>query len=176
MAEIPVERKGGIPWWVWLLLLLLAAVLVWFMLVDDNDTDVIENDVAVEQVEPIDTVDTMDMADTGPITTMDALMAAPLATMVGREVSFDSIPVESVTGDMAFYVGENEANRTYVVFDEVRTPNMVKEGKVDVNPGSLVKINGRIMSANDAMPSGITAKVPTGTDAYIFADTIDVVK
>lgn len=38
MAEIPVQKKGGIPWWVWLLLAALAIVLlIWWMTDDDDD-------------------------------------------------------------------------------------------------------------------------------------------
>ena len=39
MADIDIERKRGIPWWVWLLALLLVALLVWLLLgaMDDDD-------------------------------------------------------------------------------------------------------------------------------------------
>lgn len=37
MAEIPVQKKGGIPWWVWLLLAALAIVLLIWWMTDDDD-------------------------------------------------------------------------------------------------------------------------------------------
>lgn len=40
MAEIPVERTGGVPWWAWLLGLMLLLGLIWFVYeMTDNDRD-----------------------------------------------------------------------------------------------------------------------------------------
>lgn len=172
MAEIPIEKKGGMPWWIWLVLLLLVAAIAWFLLSDD-EVEVAKNEVVAEQVEMTSPVANAD--GEGPIDTLTSLMAAPLATMVGQNVAFDAVPVESVTGDMAFYIGENVQSRAYVVFDEVKTPNLAKEGKVDVNSGSQVAITGNIMSSETPMPEGVNAVIPEGVDAYIFAETIDVV-
>lgn len=37
MAEIPVKKKSGVPFWVWLILLVIIALLAWWILADDDD-------------------------------------------------------------------------------------------------------------------------------------------
>ena len=56
MADIDIERKRGVPWWVWLLALLLVALLVWLLLGAMDDDDDIEpvDPVAPAVVAPAD--------------------------------------------------------------------------------------------------------------------------
>ena len=176
MAEIPVHEKSGFPWWGWLILLLLLGLVIWFiagMLDNDDDTVVANDTTAVEQPyveEPVAAV------DTGAITTMAALTGAGVLTNeIGRQVNLQGVPVESLAGDMAFYVGDSPANRTLVVFNETPTPGTMKEGKIDVNPGSMVSLQGTVRAASDK-PANATVDMPAGVDAYIFADSVDVLK
>jgi hypothetical protein len=37
--HIPVERKRGSPWWIWILVLALIALLVWFVMARRNRTE-----------------------------------------------------------------------------------------------------------------------------------------
>lgn len=64
--------------------------------------------------------------------------------LVGRRVRLTNAKVQDVVGDRAFYVGENANQRVLVVFDEEATPNMPVEGKVDINKGQTVAVNGVI--------------------------------
>ena len=36
--EIPVRRREGMPWWVWLLAIALIAALAWWLLTMNNNT------------------------------------------------------------------------------------------------------------------------------------------
>ena len=169
MAEIPVHKKeGGIPWWVWLILALIIAALLWWLFADHDRNEVVTPPVATtEPVQPLAT------NDVGPITTIATLMSAPLSTMVGREVVLTGVPVESLEGDQAFYIGDSPTNRALVVFNEQPTPNQAKEGNVDVNPGSMVTLRGTVREAGATPPPGTTTPLPGG--AYIEASNVDVV-
>ena len=174
MAEIPVHKKGGIPWWVWLLLAILLAALLWFLFArDDNDADRVA--APVETTQPVDTMvtdNTMVGTDaTGPITTLAALTAAPMATMQGRQVNLTGVPVGEVTADEGFYIGETAPNRAYVVFNETPTPGTAQEGNYDVNADSIVNLTGTVRPASEA-PAGKT--IPAGVDSFIYADTLAV--
>lgn len=169
MAEIPVHKKSGIAWWIWLVLALIVAALLWWLFAaNDNDDVVADRVVTTEQVMP---VEDENVAMSGSITTLAALMTGPLNSLVGRSVDLTGVPVQSLAGDQAFWVGDNATNRALVVFDEMPTPNKAMEGNVDVNPGSMVTLHGTVRSATDK-PVGAT--LPAGTDAYIFADSVNV--
>lgn len=177
MAEIPVEKKsGGIPWWVWLILALLIAALIWWFVANANDNDAKINDNNVVAEQPMDDMNAVDPArmdsNGGAITSMAGLMGAGAMTgMVGRDVQLTGVPVESLAGDMAFYVGDSSQNRTLVLFKE--KPEVPIEKRIDVNPGSMVDLTGTVRAAGD-VPAGVTGKVPAGTDAYIYATIVDV--
>lgn len=172
MAEIPVHKKeGGIPWWVWLILALIIAGLLWWLFADNDVNDPV-TDPLVTETTPL--VEQPVVADAvGPITTMAALMGAPLATMVGREVMLTGVPVESLEGDQSFYIGDSATNRSLVVFNEQPTPNQAQEGNLDVNPGSMVTVRGVIRDGSATPPPGTTTPLPGG--AYIEASNVDVV-
>lgn len=170
MAEIPVEKKSGVNWLAWLLLLLGILALLWFLFSQDDDRDEVVAEPAV--VEQPAVVDTTTAATAGAITTLPALMAGPLTGMAGRQVQLTGVPVESVTGDEAFYIGDSATNRAYVLFNELPTPNTAQEGNVDVNEDSTVTLSGTVMNASDA-PAGKT--IPSGVEAFIMADSVDVV-
>ena len=169
MAEIPVEKKSGIPAWLWLLLLaILVALLIWW-LTDDDDAEIaaVEEPIIEEEFEPIDD----DFAVAGPITTMAGLTA--LATSVGNDVDLDNVTVTSLAGDMAFYIGEG-ANRTLVVFDQVPTPGDATEGRYDINAGSVLSLEGEVRQDDGTLAQGVDADIPADTQYYIFADDIEM--
>ncbi len=160
MAEIPVDRKSGVPGWVWVLLaLFVLALLAWWIL-DDDDGDVVEytgNDVVAEQ-----SVDTM------------AAGSAAGALMIGEAVDLDNVRVTSLVGDMAFNADVNGQNML-VLFNQEPTPGDATEGEYDINPGSIINMTGTVRSAADGVPANVTAQIPAGTEKYIFADTIKMV-
>lgn len=166
MAEIPIEKKSGIPGWVWLLLaLLLGALLLWWLLGDDDDDAVVydENAAVAEQ--------TFDPA----ATTAVAGAAAAGAMTVGQTVDLENVRVTSLAGDMAFNADANGQNM-FVVFDEVQTPGDAVEGQYDINPGSMLNLQGTVRSANDPLPTGVTAQIPAGTTQYLYATDIEMVQ
>lgn len=172
MAEIPVEKKSGIsPLW-WLLLLLLAGLLLWWLLSDDDDEiEPVDEDVVIADEFDDDVAVLDDVSVAGPITTVAALTG--LATMIGQDVDLSGVRVTELAGDMAFYVGEGD-NRTLVLFDETQTPGTPTEGLVDVNVGSMVDIDGEVRANDGTLSDGVQANVPAGTQAYIYAEDIEV--
>ena len=101
----------------------------------------------------------------------DLVGSEQIADLVGRAVDLQAVPVESVVGDMAFWIGDSADRRVYVLFDEVPTPDTPTKGKVDIEPGDRVNISGEVRRAN-AVPEGVTADIPAGVDAYIYASTL----
>ncbi|WP_170003401.1 hypothetical protein [Pseudopontixanthobacter vadosimaris] len=155
MAEIPVEKKSSMGWlWVLLALLILALLAWWLLDSDDDDVDYVENDAVVAApVEPV---------------------AAAGMLAVGESVDLDNIRVTSLAGDMAFNADVNGQNML-VLFDQVPTPGDPTEGEYDINPGSVLNIEGSVRSASDPLPEGVVAEIPAGTDRYIYADSIEMV-
>ncbi len=122
MANIPVERSGGTPWWVWLLGLLLLGLLLWFLIGAFSDDD----DDVVEAVDPIETVET-----------------APIAVSA---LDLSNLYVTRVTGDRTFFVAPSQemaSDETLVILDQESSPGVGGiEGQVDINPGQRVSLTG----------------------------------
>ncbi|NTZ43678.1 hypothetical protein G7A66_11410 [Altererythrobacter sp. SALINAS58] len=156
MAEIPVEKKSSMGWlWVLLALLILALLAWWLLDSDDEAVEYAETDAVVAApVEPV------------------AAGAGMLA--VGESVDLDNIRVTSLAGDMAFNADVNGQNML-VLFDQTPTPGDATEGEYDINPGSMLNIEGSVRSASDPLPEGVMAEIPAGTDRYIYADSIEMV-
>lgn len=193
MAEIPVHKKSSLAW-LWILVGLVAlALLLWWLFA--------RNDRAVEPVatEPVATTQTTDdpvgaaenameadaigdagstaqTATTGTITQFgEVLDTANLDSLVGRKVAFANAPVESVTDDMGFWIGESKARRTYVALHEVPSPNNSKtEGNVDVNRPSRVMIEGEVVKNTGTPAPGIEVTLPK-VSSYIRASKVAVV-
>ncbi|MEE4349189.1 MAG: hypothetical protein V2J26_03075 [Pacificimonas sp.] len=172
MAEIPVEKKSSMGWLWALLALLVIGLLIWWLLAEADEPEVADVDTpVVTDIEPVDN----DFADVdvavGPITTVAGLTG--LATMVGTDVDLDGVTVTELAGDMAFYIGEG-MNRTLVLFDEDYTPGDATEGEYDINVGSRVSLDGEVRAADGTLSDGVFANVPDDTEAYIYADTIEM--
>lgn len=160
MAEIPIEKKSGMGWLWALLVLLLIAFLAWWLLADDDDEAVDYADSDTAMMAPADSDGMQD--------------AGATALAVGQAVSLDDVRVTSLAGDMAFNADIN-GQEMLVLFNQEPSPGDTTEGEYDINPGSRVNIDGSVRSATDPMPDGVNAQIPSGTDRYIFADTIEMV-
>lgn len=184
MAEIPLEKKGGIPWWVWLLLALLVAALLWWLL-DDRDEPEQVAAAPYEQVAPAADADAVGATPTttapapgagaasGPITDLAAIAgAAASGEIVGRQVELNGVPVLEMVSDAGFYIGSSPAQRVYVLLDEQKTPNQPGEGRVNVNKGQTVGLSGTVRSAAEGVPSGLV--LPQGVERYIWANSVTV--
>lgn len=153
MAEIPIEKKSGSKW-LWILLALLALALIAWWILDDDGDDVVEyTDQAV-------------VADTVP--------AATGMLVVGESVDMDGVEVTSLAGDMAFYI-EMNGQQVPVFFDQVSTPGDATEGEYDINPGSILNIEGEVRSATDTLPANADPSILGQSQNYIFAESIEMV-
>lgn len=177
MTEIPVQKKSSSLWWLWLLILIIVAALIWWWVAESNDNDA---DGAITPVPAQVADDTRAMPYEDPASPdasspLAMLTNSDLTGMIGQDVTLQGVPVQSLAGDMAFYIGSSEADRVLVAFDQVPTPGTAKEGLVDVNPGSRVDIDGVVRSTSEPFPEGANFTPPADTAAYIFASDVDVV-
>lgn len=171
--------------WVWAIVTIgmFLGLLVWFFNLGDELSDTpptveeqIATQPAVPQVNMIDiTPDPIVVRATEITALADLFGSERMSELIGRDVDLQAVPVESVPGDMAFWIGENAERRVYVLFDQVPTPDTPIEGRFDINPGNLVNISGEVRRA-DSIPDGVTAKIPEGVDAYIYASQLDKVE
>ena len=182
MAEIPVEKKGGIPWWVWLLLLALLLALLFWLLADDDDeveTAVVDDDAALVAA-PVDDDAALVTDDAGgPITDLALIATTADGSLEGRDVQLSGVRAGSVPEDAGFWLvpAAGGADRVWVVLEEVRTPNTPIEGRVDVDEGDLVDVVGVMRSAESGAPQGAaipgpTANLPDGVAHFIYASRV----
>ncbi len=159
MAEIPIEKKSGMGWLWALLALLIIGLLAWWLISAADD------DEAVNYTG----------AETAAVVPAVPMATATAGTMeIGQSVDLDNVRVTSLAGDMAFNAVVN-GQEMLVLFNQEPTPNDATEGEYDINPGSIVNIDGSVRSATAPLPDGVTAEIPSGTDRYIFADSIEMV-
>ena len=193
MANIPVEHKGGTPWWTWLLALLAIAGLIWLIaeLFDDEpDADEIvgleNNEGPIDDVEIGDDNDMDTMSDMdGEITSFAALASG--AVNVGREVDLEDMRVLALTGDSSFAVGPGtDANQAALIvledMGEWRVgPGDGSDGAYDVNEGNMIDVEGTVrtfdMNAPDyADMSDADRDRAMRQGVYISANSVDLVK
>ena len=183
MAEIPVEKKSGIPGWLWLLLaLILLGLLIWWFTSEADDAELDETPAAIEQTELLDGDDDFGVVEddatiAGPVEAIAGVAGlSNLGEKIGRNISMDSVAVNRVIGDEGFTIGEG-ANETLVMFNERPSPNLPnQEGHVDVNPPSNVKLRGEVRElAISELPQSVKTDLRGKNPAYIFADLIEVV-
>ncbi len=155
MAEIPIKKENSSKAWLWILLALLAVALIaWWALADNEDetADYVANETVAEST----------VVQTGMLT-------------VGETVDLDGVEVSSLAGDMAFYI-EMNGQRVPVFFDQVPTPGDATEGEYDINPGSIVNIDGEVRSATDTLPANADPSILGDSQNYIFANSIEMVR
>ncbi len=188
MAEIPIERKSGMPAWLWLILgALVVAFLIWMFSGDDNDREIVATDVAPVAVAPLTDAAPMaapmagptDAAATGPITDLAMITgASSLMPMVGREVQLTNVRVQEVVGDRTFWVGTNADQRALIVLNEEPTPGQPGvEGRYDVTAGQVINVNGMVRNIDDAaFVSNPIEGLPAGQTAVIHAQSLNIVQ
>lgn len=159
MAEIPVQRKGGMPWWGWALLAVLAVALLIWLFTSMNDAD---REEAVNLRAPA----VLAAAD-APATTIAAARSAE----PGRAVALEGVRVLSVLGDRGFLVGPSAEESVLVVLDQTPTPNTPTEGRYDVTAGQMVDVNGVVRSVRDI--PGVIQNLPPNTRTVIYAHSLD---
>jgi hypothetical protein len=184
MAEIPVEKKSGIPWWVWLLLALLLLALLWWLLTDDDEVEpVVVDDDAALIADPDDdgAPELTDAVDGNAITDLSLIASRADGSLEGRPVRLTGVRAGSVPEDAGFWLipaeGGTDRDRVWVVLEEVLTPDTPIEGRVDVDEGDLVDVVGVMRRAESGAPEGAaipgpTANLPDGIPHFIYASRV----
>ena len=133
MAEIPVEKKSNLKW-LWILLaVLVAALLLWWLLADnDGDADQLAGDTAaVEQtVAPAD-----ENAATPAVMTIAAIVANPDA-YYGKEGFEGTVTAAGPLTDRGFWI-ENDGARMFALVIDAPA-----ERRIDINPGATLRLDG----------------------------------
>ncbi len=83
---------------------------------------------------------TADPSAPEPIRDFGLLANATDGALAGRTVELDRVPVQSVTGDVTFWIGPSERDRIFVVLDE-RTQG---ESAVTIRADQLVHVRGTV--------------------------------
>ncbi len=183
MADIPVEKKSGTPWWLWLLGLLVLAALIWLLIGLFND-DEDEADVDLgDDTNQVDPAPVEDVAAAGLITSVATITEADdPVSLAGRQVQLSDMRVSSVLGDSAFYATpEGDDRRFLIALNEVipSGPDDV-EGRYDVTEGQLVDVDGAIRElTREADTWGLTsqqAQEMQNDAIYIRAQSLNIVE
>lgn len=166
MAEIPVERKGGIPWWAWLLLALVAAaLLIWAFTGDDDDVAGLPEERAVLAEQGV--------VGGGPITSVAGIMLADHAGLIGKEVALQDVRVQEVVSDRGFFEGPTREESVFVVLDQVPTPTTPTEGRYDVTAGQTIDVNGYVRAADDVRFATVQG-MPADAEVVVHAQSLDI--
>ncbi|NCN85529.1 MAG: hypothetical protein GW808_07130 [Sphingomonadales bacterium] len=177
MADDIKEPRSRYGWaWAIITIGMFLGLVFWVFNLGDELSDTpptveeqMTSELANPQVITIDiTPDPIVVEATEMTALADLVGSEQIADLVGRAVDLQAVPVESVVGDMAFWIGDSADRRVYVLFDQVVTPDTPIEGKVDIDRGDRVNISGEVRSA-DSIPEGVTADLPQAVKAYIYA-------
>ena len=193
MANIPVQRKSGIPWWVWALLGLVLLALLGLFLGNPFDRREAAGPGAATgagaKASPAAAASPAtgagakaSPAAAGPVTDLPIGQPDQLAALAGRPVQLGGVKVQSVVGDKTFWVGPSATQRLFVFLEEDTTAGQKVEGKVDVNPGQTVALTGeirRLPSAGEAQQqlnmSPQVFEAASQDQIYLFARSVQVV-
>jgi hypothetical protein len=154
MANIPVEKKSGFPWWLILLAVLLLALLAWFLL--DNDDEIVDDyDDEIVNVEPVEPIQS-----TGVITSWAELQnVAARENLIGRQINIDNLVATRVSGDSTFFVAPDrntpDRDRLFVVLEDLgesETGAMGRDGEYNVDVMEEMTLRGEVVRLMDSDP------------------------
>jgi hypothetical protein len=156
MADIDVERKGGMGWLWWILgLLLLALVIWWIAAAGDDEAEVAE---VVEPAPVVTPTTTPEPIAQGPLCVAQVL-AAP-TTYVGQSLGECEMRVVEVVSDRGFWIEEN-GQRVFVVVNEASAATTGvadvqgrQAERPDINAGQTVRIGEAMVLDNVANLAG----------------------
>ena len=163
MAEIPVTKKSGIPWWVWAILAALVVLLLFLFLGGNDDVADAPADAGVV------------VADTDAITDLTTLERGT-AALAGRQVDLDDVRVASMAGDRGFMVTDGAGATVLVVLDEiVPGPDSGDDGRVDVNAGQVLDVEGEVFEVIDGRVNGEPIEgLPADANLFVYARTVEI--
>ncbi|MBW3559776.1 MAG: hypothetical protein KY449_08420 [Proteobacteria bacterium] len=195
MAEIRLKRKTT-PWWLLLLLALVTAGLLWFLLSrlnNDGDqlTDTQAASAGLRATQPVLPVTVPPAGSAAgapaasaagePITSLQPLLAASdPGALSGRPVRLENVPVPEMVGDATFWIGEGAGRRVLVVLDQkIPSPPAYVEGRVNVNAGQRVRVDGIVRRADDPPPGDVLdagdRAALASQPVYVWASSAQVV-
>lgn len=135
MADINVERKGGMAWLWWILgLIVLALIVWWFLAAGDDDPDTAEVVDPAPVVAPITTPEPV--AQTQGVSIAD-IMGDPEG-YVGQDFN-DEVIVTEVPTDRGFWIEDNGARLFAIIIDQP------EEQPKDINPGQTLRITEGVL-------------------------------
>lgn len=180
MAEIKI-KKTATPWWVWAIIAVLAAAVIWWFVARQNDDGAYEEAVPATPVAEGEAAASREAGSTeGPVTDLTLLLESEASpSLVGREVRLQGVKVQSMVGDATFWVGPDSERRIFVVLDEeIPAPPPDVEGRVNVNAGQTVDVQGVVRDAAD-LPSGDVLdaegqRALSGQTIYVWARATQV--
>ena len=106
--------------------------------------------------------------------TMATLVGRDAAALVGRTVELDDVSVESVTGDVTFWLGQSSTERVFVVLDETAQG----EAAVRVRAGQRIRLRGTV-HATPVEETDLTSRDQEALrDAvvYVRAELVEVIQ
>ncbi len=149
MANIPVEKKSGFPWWLLLLALVLLGLLAFLFWPSNELEEVVEDEIV--QIDPVE--------NTGVITSWAELQnVAERRNLVGRTVDIDGLVATRVSGDSTFFVApsvSDDRDRLFVVLEglgESETGAMGRDGRYNVDRMEEMGLKGTIMMLQPSDP------------------------
>lgn len=125
MANVPIEKKGGVPWWIWpIVAAIVIALLIWLfagpdrdaqpaqaatttsapVLADSTNTNGTPTDSAATSGAVAAADGASGTANRAPITDLATLLNGPADAVVGRQVGLANVPAGAVPADAGFWV------------------------------------------------------------------------
>lgn len=183
MANIPVERKSGLPGWIWILLALVLGLLL-FLLLGDGCADDVDDTVSppdtTSYVAPTPAVtpgDDLNITGPADFDQLDSLFArAEREDVIGRSVRLNDVTAYNVTGDSTFYVrsGSNEAFVVLTGLGESQSNMGAQDGRYAVREGDVLDVMGRVRALDEAMRADWTIRPQAAQGYYIEARRLDM--
>lgn len=156
MAEIPVERKSGVPWWLWPIGLLLIMAALWFWLGRADRDRVVGASTPETAAAPAssvanappqalnraaDSASATYSAATGAAVTDLGIYAATTdkVSLAGREAAFTGAKVVRIVGPKTFTVASG-GDELLVLIDQDLSSGVGSQGRIDI--GVSVDLKG----------------------------------
>lgn len=147
MAEIRVERKSGIPWWVYLLGVLALVALLLFGVRGCGTPRTAAVTTGTEP--PRITTQGVGTATGARVTDVNVFgSAADKKSLVGRDVELQNVSVARVLSDRVFTVTAGAAEM-FVMLDD-RLNRGAAEQAIQARPGQMVNLSGSFRAVPDA--------------------------
>jgi hypothetical protein len=151
------RRRGGIPWWVWLLGLLALGVVL-FMVFAGNIGDSDSSQSSGESTSTSSATNDGTLSAGGTDLLPLASSGGDLAQYEGETVDGRSVQVESVVSDEGFWVGDGSEERVFVLLD------LAGESGPDFDAGDRLDLSGTVTTAPEGFADDLGVTSEEGAD------------